>query len=95
MPIPYDTNGVYAETVDDWTITTYSHSPGEVRAVGPSPPPGPGYEQEFTIDKDGDVCVEVNRSERGRGFHDGYAEERHVPVAVLAAAIRVWTVSRD
>lgn len=81
------TDGSYTEVVQGWTIQVWESTPHDVSVTGPRG-------QDFTVDRAGDVCVDVFPGERGRGWDGDTASARYVPVVVLEAAIRVWRGSR-
>lgn len=92
MTITFDENGVYTETVEGWTITARSYSPNEVEIKGP--PTGRRGVQEASIDRDGDLCLDVTDGERGRGWDGDCASDRYIPARVVVAAFRVWEAAR-
>ena len=83
------TDGIYTETVDGWTLTTHDYSE-QVQGVQDGP-----CGQTFCIERDGDICVEVNNNEVGCDWSGDVAADRHIPVTVIVAAIRIWTAAKE
>lgn len=94
-PEGFYTDGQHVEVVAGWTITVRCYDHKVVSVTGP---PGAharwgGWEtQDFEIDKDGDVSIDVHPGERGHGYDGDSAGIRYVPVCVMETAIRVWRV---
>lgn len=89
MTIAFDEDGCYKEVVDGWTVVAYQSFPHSVEVSGPERP-NRRSRQDFSVDKDGDVCFDVNDSERGGGFDGDCASARYAPVKVVKAAIAAW-----